>query len=130
MASDYISAINTYLKEKVTLGVSVVYQDSFPDDGTLEIMTRHETTLTNVKRYYNEKFRASVAFSYYVKAKSLKDVQAQCQKIIGAITGTGVLIGSEISADIELKSEAFFVSQYETGEYVYCVPFEVQFIKE
>jgi hypothetical protein len=130
MATDYITTINNYLKAKVTLAVTTVYQDVFPDDGALEIITRHDTTLTNVKRYYDGRFKGAFAFTYYVKSKKLKDVQEQCAKIISTITGKGLVIDTGLSADIELKSEAYFVSQYETGEFVYCVPFSVQFMKE
>ena len=130
MATDYISTINEYLKSKATLAVSTVYQDVFPDTAALEIITRHEATPTNTKQYFTGAFMGTLSFTYYVKSKKLKDIQDQCRKIIGAITGTGVKIESGLSADIDLKSEAYFVSQYETGELVYCVPFQVRFIKD
>jgi hypothetical protein len=130
MGTDYISTINSFLKSKVSLAVTTVYQDVFPDDAPLEIITRHDTTATNIKRYFDGKYKGTLAFTYYVKSKKLKDVQEQCAKIISTITGKGLVIDTGLSADIELKSEAYFVSQYETGEFVYCVPFSVQFMKE
>jgi len=130
MATDYISTINEYLKSKASLAVSTIYQDAFPDTAALEIITRHEATPTNTIRYLDGQFQGSLAFTYYVKSKKLKDIQEQCRKIISAITAQEVQLDGGLSIDIALQSEAYFVSQYETGELVYCVPFRVDFIKD
>ena len=130
MAIDYISTINEYLKSKASLAVATIYQDVFPDTAALEIITRHEATPTNTTRYLDGQFIGSLAFTYYVKSKKLKDIQEQCRKIISAITAQEVQLDGGLSIDIALQSEAYYVSEYETGELVYCVPFRVDFIKD